>query len=97
MDVSGEESDQELSIITPADIVTKPKTLTTADLLPEKSLWPYCMRRNTMICLCNGARKTELKEFLKIEQSPQMYLNNHRYASVIICEYIFHTAYEGKV
>jgi hypothetical protein len=37
MDVSDEESDQELSILTLPDIVNKSKTVTIADLLPEKS------------------------------------------------------------
>jgi hypothetical protein len=36
-DVSDEESDKELSILTPPDIVNKAKTVKTADLLPEKS------------------------------------------------------------
>jgi hypothetical protein len=36
MDVSDEESDQKLSILTPPDILNKTKTAKTADLLPEK-------------------------------------------------------------
>jgi hypothetical protein len=50
MDVSDEESEQELSKLTPTDIVNKAKTLTTADLLPEKSKQLYRMA-NAMICL----------------------------------------------
>jgi hypothetical protein len=37
MDVSDEESDKKLSILTPQDIINKARTLKTADLLPEKS------------------------------------------------------------
>jgi hypothetical protein len=55
MDVSDEESDQELSILTPPDIINEAKT---ADMQPEKSN-PLYRIRNTMICLCNGTRKTE--------------------------------------
>jgi hypothetical protein len=51
------ESDQELSILT--DIGHKAKTVSTADLLLEKSKQLYRMR-NAMIYLWNGARKTEL-------------------------------------
>jgi hypothetical protein len=36
MDVSDNESDQELSILTPPDIVNKAKTVKTAGLLQEK-------------------------------------------------------------
>jgi hypothetical protein len=36
MDVSDEESDQEISISTPQNIINKAKTMKTADLLPEK-------------------------------------------------------------
>jgi hypothetical protein len=41
IDVSDEESDQELSILTPPDIVNKAKTVKTVDLLPEKSKQLY--------------------------------------------------------
>jgi hypothetical protein len=44
MDVSDVESDQELSISTPQDIINKAKTLKTADLLPEKSNQLYHVR-----------------------------------------------------
>jgi hypothetical protein len=37
IDVSGEKSEQELSKLTQPDIVNKAKTVTTADLLSEKS------------------------------------------------------------
>jgi hypothetical protein len=55
MDVSDEESDQELTIFTPPDIVNKAKTEKTAGLLPEKSKQLYRMR-NAMICLWNGVK-----------------------------------------
>jgi hypothetical protein len=44
MDVSDEESDQELSILTQPDIINKAKTVKTVDLLPEKSKQLYRMR-----------------------------------------------------
>jgi hypothetical protein len=44
MDVSDEESDQEISISTPQVIINKTKTLKTAYLLPEKSNQLYCVR-----------------------------------------------------
>jgi hypothetical protein len=44
MDVSDEESVQELSKLTPPDIVNKAKTVTTADLLPENLKQLYRMR-----------------------------------------------------
>jgi hypothetical protein len=50
MDVSNEESEQELSKLRPPDIVNKAKTVTTADLIPEKSKQLYRMK-NAMICL----------------------------------------------
>jgi hypothetical protein len=37
MEVSDEESDKELSILMPPDIVNKAKTVTITDLQPEKS------------------------------------------------------------
>jgi hypothetical protein len=48
MDVSDEESDQEISILTPP-IVNKVKTVTTADLLSAKSKQLYRMR-NAITC-----------------------------------------------
>jgi hypothetical protein len=59
MDGSDEESDQELSILTLPDIVNKAKTVTTVDLLSEKSKQLYRMR-NAIVCLLNGDGKTEL-------------------------------------
>jgi hypothetical protein len=44
MYVFDEESDQELSILTPQDIINKGKTLKTADLLTEKSNQLYRVR-----------------------------------------------------
>jgi hypothetical protein len=41
MDVSDEESEQELSKLRPPDTVNKAKTVTTADLLPKKSKQLY--------------------------------------------------------
>jgi ribosomal protein S19E (S16A) len=55
MDVSDKESKQELSKLTPPDNVNEVKTVTTADLLPEKSKQLYGMR-NAKICLWNCAR-----------------------------------------
>jgi hypothetical protein len=60
MDVSDGGSDQELTILIPPNIVNKTKTVTTADLLPEKSKQLY-RKRNVMICLWNGARRKDCK------------------------------------
>jgi hypothetical protein len=39
LDVSDEESDQELPILTPQDIIIKAKTLKSADLLHSCTVW----------------------------------------------------------
>jgi hypothetical protein len=95
MDVSDEECDQELSILlTPPDSVNKAKTVTTADFLPEKSYQLY-HRRNAMISFLAWCKKIGTVRFsLNVII---IRLNNHNYADLIICEHIYHIAYEGII
>jgi hypothetical protein len=66
MNVSDEESDQELSLLTPQDIINKAKTLKTADLLPEKSNQLFYVRNDLFMQLYkkNGTERISEKVIL---------------------------------